>query len=94
MHALNAQVTLGPGLICWTNAIVVVGAETWDRGDALGGSAVNHLVFSLERFKTTPNEDWRILSSQCNARSGEVPEPPFFCRPNGAHTQIEVWTSR
>lgn len=70
LRSQNATTFIGTNLICWTNQYVTVSVESWDYGDALGGSAANHLVFSLERFKTSPNGAWDILPSLCG---GSVP---------------------
>ena len=64
----NTTVFLAHSFSCWTNQTVAVSTESWDYGDALGMTQPFPLPISLERFKTTPNEAWRVLPSLCNAR--------------------------
>jgi hypothetical protein len=96
LRSLNATTFIGTNLICWTNQYVTVSAESWDYGDAIGGTVANHLVFSLERFKTTPNEAWRVLPSLCSPGYKGPSQPPtgiFHCDVVNSNS-LHMYTSR
>jgi hypothetical protein len=79
---------------CWTNNTVAISTESWDYGDALGGTATQALVSTLEQFQTTAGGAWLNLPYGCNARQrdGGTLESVFHCFVNGS--SINLYTSR
>jgi hypothetical protein len=87
----NFGVSISTNSICWTNRYVSTFVETWDYGDALGGSVDNHFNFSARQFKTSAGGAWMTLPTKCNTRTAAA-DPPFKCLANSG--VLETWTSR
>ena len=80
---------------CWTNQYATTFNESWDYGDALGGSSSNLFDYTVMQFQTSLNGAWIPLSSSCNVRLKEngTLESVFYCGPAG-QSAISTWTNR
>lgn len=77
--------------LCWTPTNAVWFEETWDNGDALGGSAGNHLTTALANYANAENGGffWTNFTGACTYPQGA----PRHCSRVDA-TTFDVWTDR
>lgn len=79
--------------ICWTPRRALWFGESWDLGDAIGGSSTNKFTISSLMYTNTEGGAWNntafSASSTCNYQDGPA---PFNCEVAGAQS-ISVWTS-
>lgn len=88
----GVHIDVGTGQVCWNPVDATSTTESWDFGDALGGSAANHLGFSSLAFQTSEGGAWLALSpASCNVTAGNS---IFKCTGLGGGHKIEVWTDR
>ena len=82
--------TVGLSSICWTPKRALWAGESWDRGDAIGGSSSNHVVVSSALYEATVGGIWgspmftigtsgctlspTLARYKCNATSGQAVE--------------------
>jgi hypothetical protein len=87
------RVSLDEYSICWTPNAASWFGESWDAGDAIGGTSADHLTFGSMRYATTEGGAFTYTnlnpSAACNLGSGS----PYFCDILGP-SLIDVWTSR
>ena len=80
--------------ICWAPTSAQWFAETWDAGDALGGSAEDHYRFSNMAVQPTQGGGYQSLSlnpgPNCNIRE---PEAMYHCDILTTNS-FESWTAR
>ena len=88
----GVHIDVGTGQVCWSPVDATATTESWDFGDALGGSTVNRMDFGSLAFQTTESGAWQSLSpSSCNI---QAPEAVFKCVGLGTGHEIQVWTDR
>jgi hypothetical protein len=79
--------------ICWTATAASWFGESWDVGDAIGGTAANKFRISSTNYANAENGGffWTGFNSAaaCNINSGA----PYFCDIVNA-TTIDIWTNR
>ena len=69
-------------------------SETWDRGDALGGSATNHYNF-LSMTRLTAGGAWQAtLNQPCFTNAANPPVPTFYHCDETGQQAWEAWTDR
>ncbi len=88
----NSQVAgISEASICWTPTRAQWFSETWDDGDALGGSVGNTLVTSSTNYANSENGGffWTNLSAPCRFAD----DGPRHCRIVNA-TSLKTWTER
>ena len=92
----NTYVTLTSGTICWYNQYVAQVGETWDFGDAMGGTTALHFTFSDQELRTTPGGAWVPFGGYCTTHYVTTPLTPlesvFKCTGNGG--SMDLWTAR
>lgn len=81
--------------ICWTPQSSTWFAETWDYGDALGGSAGNKYAITSMRMQNTQNGTWTSpglnAANDCSVQS--QPTNVFVCDITAADA-FQTWTTR
>lgn len=88
----GVHVDVGNGQVCWLPGDATVFNETWDFGDALGGSSANQFAFSSLAFQVAEGGAWQWLSPTiCNVTD---PNAAFHCLGFGSAHRIETWTDR
>jgi hypothetical protein len=85
-------VTLQGASACWTNRYVSLFNESFDFGDALGGTSLAPFWFASKSYQQTAGGAWFGLASLCNARNPLGLETVFRCAPAG--DRIQTWTAR
>lgn len=87
--AVTQTFTLADSIVCWTARDGVTFNETWDRGDALGGTSTNHYNF-LSMTRLTAGGAWQAtLNQPC----GHTVLPEYNCLVTGQQAW-EAWTDR
>jgi hypothetical protein len=86
----ETQVSPGPSAVCWTPSFISVFGETWDYGDAIGGSVSDHFNISSAKAQFSQDGAWQGLYVRCNARNAEA----IFKCSNPADFKIGLWTDR
>jgi hypothetical protein len=90
----NEVFSVAEASICWTPGLASWFGESWDIGDAIGGSAGNHLRVSSTN--TAACENCGFVFTGFNAAGAcnyGVVNGPFFCDiVNG--TTLDIWTNR
>lgn len=81
------------GSICWTATVASWFGESWDVGDAIGGTAANKFRISSTNYANAENGAfaWTTFNAAaaCNISVGA----PYLCDIVNA-TTIDVWTNR
>ena len=88
----STQKTYVPeGDVCWMPNRAWWFSETWDDGDALGGSAGNHLTTALTNYANLEDGGffWTNLSGSCRFN----PAAPYHCQ-IASTTSFDTWTER
>lgn len=88
--AVTQVFSISASLICWTDREGITFAETWDRGDALGGHAANHYNFRSMARQATIGGAW---TADIVATCGTTPSPIYLCNVT-ASQDWEAWTNR
>jgi len=86
-----------PDQICWTPSRVTWFAETWDYGDALGGTSTDRLYFNSMAYASAIGGGFTYTgfgSQTCGISDGpNNTSPPFYCTQLNSNT-MQVWTNR
>lgn len=78
--------------ICWAKKRALWSGETWDLGDAMGGSAGNKFALTQAAYQTTVGGSWLnpgFTPGNACQNSPDV-EPPFFCT-TPASNSLSLW---
>jgi hypothetical protein len=80
--------------ICWSPGLASWFGESWDIGDAIGGSAGNHLRITETNTAATENGGFTYTGFNASAACNYgIVSGPFFCDiVNG--TTLDIWTNR
>jgi hypothetical protein len=79
--------------ICWTPTIAWWFNESWDNGDALGGTSANHLRTSYMRYANTENGAFSYTGFSPSANCTFNPGSGRFCDIVSS-TSYDAWTNR
>jgi hypothetical protein len=86
------QNQVAEGSICWAKKRALWAGETWDRGDAMGGSAGNKFALTGAFYQTTIGGNWLNpgfgIGAQC-VNNPDV-EPPYFCVTPSTNS-LSIW---
>ena len=90
----NQVYSVGEASICWSPGLASWFGESWDIGDAIGGTAADHLRITTLNTASAENGNFTLTglnpSAVCNYG---IVSGPFFCDIINA-TTIDVWTNR
>lgn len=90
----NEVYSVAESSICWNPGLASWFGESWDIGDATGGSAANHLRITATNTASSENGGFSYTgfnpSAACNYG---IVSGPFFCDIVGA-TTLDIWTNR
>ena len=89
------ETTIGIGNFCWTSNGAEWKAETWDKGDQMGGTTGDSQNFTNAIYQRTTNGVWISPSfTTCAIRTKPVGViNDYLCtRINGQ--SVNVWTDR
>lgn len=79
------------GSICWTPTRAVWFGESWDSGDAIGGSAGNHVKLTSAHYEATVGGTWSSPSFNPGANCPLITLPKYKCVAQNGQA-IDFWT--
>lgn len=92
--ASDIRAEIANSQVCWTPKSATWFAESWDFGDALGGSAGNKFSQTTLRMQNSQNGTWVSPSlNAANACSIREPEAIFKCDITSSDA-FQAWTDR